>query len=364
MKGRVLRARSELTAAKTNSETLIAMTQNLGDVVASCQSELRELRAELGRLDEPSPSTTSPSGTVPVPRSIPVKPTVVVSSNCATGGVGAALSGMLPDHTIVPVPWLGEMTPVLEEVLAGADVWVTSTPSESIDTILRESGSSALKVLKIPNLVFEAFHPDLIYIEDPAGGWVKSPADDYNSAIVVWGWKHGLSVEQILARFSPETCTALGYHQRWSQAVEGMRAHFELSDLSFEPFFLRVRRRGPFKMGVNHPPIDALIEIARQAAAILGAPEGLRQFPWESVVPDALLAAGPVWPIYPVVADALSLTGGFVWRCPGGVLLDLEQFVVGSLTCYESYDPDEVKVPLFDHPVYDEVLSVDPVDRR
>jgi hypothetical protein len=368
LRERVLRVRSDLTAARENSETLIDLTRSLGHAVAEAQADVRALRDDRQATDtsvsSPGVPVVTPADSVAIGRPHHGGHTVVVSSNCATGGVGAALSGMLPGDTVVPVPWLGEMTPVLDEVLAVADVWVTSTPGPSIDAIVRESGRRSLRVIKIPNLVFEAFHPDLTYIPDPAGGWVKSPADDYNSAIVFWGWKHGLDVEQILARFSAQTCLALGYGDRWGQAVQGMRAHFELSDLSFEPFFLRMRRRSPFMLGVNHPRIDALIELARQVSAILEAPEDLRRFPWESVLPDALLAAGPVWPVYPAVAAALSLPGGFVWRCPGGRLLDLEQFVVQSLAGYASYDPNELKLPLFDHPVFDDVLSVEPAGQR
>jgi hypothetical protein len=56
---RVLRARSDLAAARTHAETLIGMTRDLGNavassesVVANCQAEIRELRAELDRQSE------------------------------------------------------------------------------------------------------------------------------------------------------------------------------------------------------------------------------------------------------------------------------------------------------------------------
>jgi hypothetical protein len=57
--GRILRARSDLTAARTNSEAAISMTRHVADAVANCENlvanyltELGELRAELARLDE------------------------------------------------------------------------------------------------------------------------------------------------------------------------------------------------------------------------------------------------------------------------------------------------------------------------
>ena len=56
---RVLRARSNLSAARTRSETLIGLTRDVGSAVANCentvanyQAELRELRAEVAHLNE------------------------------------------------------------------------------------------------------------------------------------------------------------------------------------------------------------------------------------------------------------------------------------------------------------------------
>jgi hypothetical protein len=216
-------------------------------------------------------------------------------------------------------------------------------------------------VVSVPNLWFHAFHPDVIHVPHPEGGMLKSPAGDYNSAIVLWGWKHGLGAEQILARFSRSTLIALGYPWRWDAAVAQLRAAFAASDLDFAQFFLPLRRGRAFMLSDNHPRIDALVEIARQVAATLGAAPELVQFPWEGVLPDALLATGPVWPVYPVVAEVLGLRGGFVWRRANGTMLDLVGFVDESLNEYDALDPDEVKVPAFDHPWWDEVLPHEPV---
>jgi hypothetical protein len=288
--------------------------------------------------------------------------TVVVSSNCQTGGLSAALSAMLPSHEVEPLPWFDEVTPVLAERLAQAETWVTSAPARAIDDVL--VGSPGLRVLRIPLVIFDAFHPDLAYAPNPGGGFLKSPADDYNSVIVLWGWKHDLAIEQIVARFSPETCVALGYTRRWNEATRQLRALFEPSDLDFQSFFLRMRRRSPFMLTANHPRVDALIEMARQVAARLGAPEDLLQFPWETVLPDGLLVTGPVWPIYPAVAETLCVAGGLVWRRSDGGLLDLGEFVAESLAGYSMFDPDEIEVPHLNNPVYDAVLPVEPAGQR
>ena len=117
-------------------------------------------------------------------------------------------------------------------------------------------------------------------------------------------------------------------------------------------------------LGDNHPRIDALVQIARQVGRQLGASPELIQFPWKGVIPDALLATGPVWPVYPVVAEVLGIRGGFVWRLADGTMLPLDRFVAASLAGYDALDPEEVKVPAFDHPWWDDVLPREPVSAR
>ncbi len=48
------------------------------------------------------------------------------------------------------------------------------------------------------------------------------------------------------------------------------------------------------------------------------------------------LLSGPVWPVYPHVADRLGLPGSYDFKAPGtpGRILDLEGFVSGAFALY------------------------------
>ena len=219
-----------------------------------------------------------------------------------------------------------------------------------------------LQVIAIPNLYFPAFHPDVIHVPHPQGGTVRSPAGDYNSAIVVWGWKHGLTEEQILARFSRDTLIALGYPWRWNAAVARLRMLFEASDLDFAEFFLPLRRGHAFMLGDNHPRIDALVQIARQvgdaARRVAGArpvPLGRRHTRRAAWPPDRCGRCIPSWP---------RSSGSEVASCgawPTAPCSRWIDFVAASLAGYDALDPEEVKVPAFDHPWWDDVLPREPV---
>jgi hypothetical protein len=291
---------------------------------------------------------------------------IVVTGMCQTFGLVAALRAMLPDDTVVASTWQGvdwqgdvptDETPLLRVELEGTHTWVTVAPKAS-RAVLGER--SRTELVTIPLVHFGAFHPDLVYGNLPSGGVVQSAVGDYNSAIVVWGWKHGLDCDQILVRFNRQTMIALGYTRQWAAAVDALRVDVNRTDIDFASLFLPLRRGDPFMLASNHPRIEVLIGIARQIASRLGSSDERLSFPWSQVLPDWLLANAQVWPIYPAVAEALGVRGGFVWRHSNGRLLSLAEFVSESLDAYRSVDPADVKVPVLDDPRFGVALSAKP----
>jgi hypothetical protein len=268
---------------------------------------------------------------------------IVVTGMCQTFGLVAALRAMLPDDTVVASTWQGvdwqgdvptDETPLLRVELEGTHTWVTVAPKAS-RAVLGER--SRTELVTIPLVHFGAFHPDL-----------------------VWGWKHGLDCDQILVRFNRQTMIALGYTRQWAAAVDALRVDVNRTDIDFASLFLPLRRGDPFMLASNHPRIEVLIGIARQIASRLGSSDERLSFPWSQVLPDWLLANAQVWPIYPAVAEALGVRGGFVWRHSNGRLLSLAEFVSESLDAYRSVDPADVKVPVLDDPRFGVALSAKP----
>lgn len=283
---------------------------------------------------------------------------IVVMSNCQTGGLYAALGGMLPDDEVLPIAWLGVEPEGLRNVLASADVWVSSLPRAQSEALLHEIGRPTLPLITVPVVWFPGFHPDVLHVSSPAGGELESMVGPYNSAIVVWGWKHGLSAEQILARFNPSVFDGLGYTGWFAGHVDNLRASFQGSDIDFAGWYLPLARRGPFMLTDNHPRIDALVQLARPVALSLGADPTLVASAWEQVIVDGLQSTSVVWPVYPGIADSLGLPGAYVWRRVDGELVGLERFVHETLAGYAALDPDAVETVRFDHdPRYQAVLA-------
>ncbi len=273
---------------------------------------------------------------------------VVVMSNCQLGGLHAALSAMLPDDDVVAVPYHGVEPPELADLLPDADVWVSSYHPTEARPILDRLGSRA-QLISVPLLLFTGFHPDIVHVMLPDGRELESAAGGYSSAIVAWGWMHGLSHDEIVARFDPATFAALGYTTTaWEGGVRLARYVFDEANADFDAWYLPlVARGGMFMLTDNHPRIDALVQLARQVARRLDADPALVAYPWETVIPDGLLSTSTVWPLYPHIADGLDQHGAYVWRCVNGELIDLDTFVARSLAICRQVDPATVTVSRF-----------------
>jgi hypothetical protein len=288
---------------------------------------------------------------------------IVVSGNCQIGALSATLAAMLPDDVVEPVAYFPE-DPASEalnrEALRGADVWVNNISRPLHDQIIGDVERPGT-ILYVPNVRFFGFHPDILHVSFTDGGTLQTgAAGPYNSAIVLAGWKLGLDEDQIVARFTRETCAALGYSRFWGQALVELKRRVDLSDLDWGEVYLPLARGTAFMLTDNHPRLDVMVHLARLAGGRLGADPEAVAFPWEQVIPDGLLATSEVWPVYPGVAEPLGLRGGHVWRTSAGELLDLRTFVRRSLETYAIVDPATLVAPELDDPRTIEVLAAEP----
>lgn len=281
---------------------------------------------------------------------------IVVLSNCQLGATAAALAALLPDDEIDPVPWAGFEPEDLPDRLAGADAWVSCLPRARSEELVAQQGRP-LPLVTVPVLSFFGYHPDAIHVDHPDGGEVASAVGPYCSAIVTWGWRHGLGPDQVVARFTPEVLAGLGYTTGWDQRLVRLRTVLGRSDVDFARWYLPLVRGGCFMLTDNHPRVAALVGVARLVAEQLGADPARLAVPWEDVIPDGLLATGAVWPVYPPVAESLGLVGSYVWRTPAGELVELEEFVRRTLDGLAGLDPGRVDVPQLDDPRFDRVLG-------
>ena len=285
---------------------------------------------------------------------------IVVTSQCQTSGLTVALRMLLPDAEVNPFTYAG-LTAVEHETLAQqlteAEVWVVTAPTSFIETIQGIADLSHLRILTMPELYFDAFHPDLVYAWLPNATTLDTPAGPYNSAIVLWAWRHQLDVSETIALFTPAVFAGLAYTTRWNLSTARMKSDFEAHGLDYRQFLLPLQRRGVFMHTVNHPRVTALAQLGRLAASRLGARPELLAEPIEDFMTDALMAASAVWPVYPSIANALGMKGSYTWKLPDQRVIRLDEFVEGSYEMYGRVDASEFACGQLDWPMYDPVLT-------
>ncbi len=262
---------------------------------------------------------------------------VAVSSNCQTAGVVACLKELFPRDqiTALPLPWPFDVEGHADRFagqLDGHDFWVTIATADACSQVLARISGQRPQVLRIPAIGFSAFHPDLCYAQDESTGALTT--HHYNSAIVAWSYRNGLSPEDVVRLFDGQIYASLGYLDQWAAGRQLMQQLFRVAGLetSFEPFFRAIQRSGCFMHSINHPTIFVLEQLSKIVAGRMGANPA--QLDRALTVRDGL--TDTVWPLYPEVADALSLPGGnLVWKVGASEWLEgVREYV---RFCFEDY---------------------------
>lgn len=256
---------------------------------------------------------------------------ILVSSNCQTGGVAAVLASIFPALTVVPLPLPGNIDDgfekkVLKE-LDGADVWISMG---AFDLLEKHQLTGKVKLIRIPRIRFTGFHPDLVYARRKSTNQLIDP--HYNSAIVVWAYQNGLSVEATHSMFTRNIFDALGYLDHWGEAVKQQKEWFRDTDIDFSEFFLAAQRQGCFMHSINHPHIGILVVLAKLIANKLGADEKVLRK--HVAVNDGLNDV--IWPLYPEIGEELALYGNYEWKLS-------EHQLISGLTDYISYAFDHYR---------------------
>ena len=282
---------------------------------------------------------------------------VVVSSNCMTGGLTPALSLLLPAVKSDPIPYVGVNETVLDEQLAVSEAWLFSGPEVVQSATLGRVNKPNLRVIRFPDLYFNAFHPDQVYAWMRDGSTVDCATGPYNSAIALWAWQHGLNAQQTISLFTPEVFGALGYHDRWQVSIDRLRHDFvPFPHLDYRDFIIPLQRAGNFMHTVNHPKVAAMAQMARLLAKQIDPTVDTESIPVENMMVDGLFMASVSWSVYPSVANALGIKGAFMWKLEDHSVIGLEEFLQRSFAKYDVQQPHDVDCHELLWPIYDEVL--------
>lgn len=203
----------------------------------------------------------------------------------------------------------------------------------------------AYKVTYFPNIAFTAYHPDLTFARarKPGGEFetVIGPLYIYSSALAVFGYREGVSLDEILTFYNADTYARLGYFDQWADARRQLLAEGDACQMPLGGLFEKWSRGKAFMYSVNHPTLAVMEDIARELLQRIGMfyfPDSKHEY-----LSDPLKAQ-PIWPIYPEIADRLGLRGGTAFKIndPHGTL-ELRDFVSGAYDTFVNYDRDTLE---------------------
>lgn len=273
---------------------------------------------------------------------------ILVIGNCQADMLADCLRAMLPTARV-------ELANLRRVGRKEVDVSALAQTTEHIfvqsNGKARAIDPSDAQVTEFPAISFTGFHPDLIYASHGADG-VESPLSRNNSAIALFGWMNGLSLDATLALFRDDVFRAIGYYDHWQASLDSFIAGGDRVGLNLRPALERLVRSGCFMHATIHPRLPVMAEVARLLLAKIGIEPTLRHP--ENYLSDEMFK-NVVWPVYPDIAKRLGIAGEYIFKSPklvhrkgGGIgILTLEDFVALSFEKYASLTPDLIRCDRF-----------------
>ncbi len=214
------------------------------------------------------------------------------------------------------------------------------------------------KIRFFPNIIFNAFHPDMLYITDK-GKQLPSPTGCYHSSIACFGWLNDFTVEETLSLFCEDVFKALGFFDYWQVSVNYLVKQGEASNLPLDKMIESWSKRDIWMHTINHPKVFVLADVAR---ALLGR----EKIPFVPNIEENLgdtLANGPCWKAYPEIASRFGFEGQYQFKNRGRItsknvgelLFGLEDFVRASFELFATYSKEGFNCPRLVSKKYDEM---------
>ncbi len=259
----------------------------------------------------------------------------IVISNCQTVGIANSLSLLCANVTVEACDiWqLTKNRAHWEARLPEFDQLIILADIRHINVI---DLSPYNNITWFPSFLFRAFHPDLCYVTSP-DGHIKTPMDEYNSCLAFAAYKSNLTLAQTRDLYTHEVYQAVGFYNFWQAEKEQLFRRFDDFELDIRSSFVHWARQGSFMYSGNHPKVNAVYDIATLIA------QKIRGKHFKTTIrPHDNLAVGPIFPIYPEIAENLGLEDGSYLFKPISAykLFELDEFLEGSFGAYQKYNPD------------------------
>lgn len=258
---------------------------------------------------------------------------VAVLGNCQSLPLVQCLRTMLPDHTIVRINSNLAAPEFVKREVEKADIIV----AQSVDNLGNCAENKTICLY--PRFHFRPLAPDQTRVDDDEGQ-VLSPIGKPHSAITFFGWQQRLSIDATVELYRSETFHALGYMQLLEPALmlareEGLRVG--IADLA--ELYKSWLTRGRFIHIIHHPRLFVMADIARSICERLELKPTIPNP--EDFLHDPMLS-GPVWALYPAIAEQYGMVGGALFKAPDdrenrtkGRVIGLREFVASSFAIYD-----------------------------
>lgn len=267
---------------------------------------------------------------------------IYVIGNCQAGVLADVVRIMRPEATVEAIAGSKSFNLLAEIARPGPDdMFFLQGRKSNYERFLMDNldGFAAFpNKVRYPKLFFTAFHPDFVFAN--AGEVrVASAIGGITSAIALFAWQNGFTVDQTVKLFRGETYDALGYFDHWDPSAEHLLASAATLGLSLEDEIRQWRATGCFLHCPNHPKPIVMAGMARQMFKTLGWTPAVA-YP-EYVAQDHLVK-NLVWPLYPEIGERFGLPGHMIFKMPDGKvtkenrgLLPLDTFIEKSFALME-----------------------------
>ena len=278
-------------------------------------------------------------------------PRIAVIGNCQSFGVAYAMKVMDPSATVDHFSAIGNSRASMDLFVKTLSTYDYVFTHDFVEGHVRGGGSDEL-CRRLPNTVvfpaigFAAFHPDFVYIHDLSRthGFVFGPVGPYHSALCLFAYRKGLSLEECNALFNDNVFEALGYHNVWNDAArELIDSCKNTYGFDFSTDLLNWARRGVFMYSSVHPMSFVLYDVAKKLWERVGLTPRAVQFNLYDIHD---LARSEVCPVYPSVAKLFGVQGGYQFKLQNhhlaetvGDFLNLPQYLS---SCYKIYAVHEL----------------------
>jgi len=283
----------------------------------------------------------------------PAGPRLAVIGNCQSYGVAYAMKLLDPtarvDHYSAIVKTVADIDALARVLKTYDKVFTQDFPAG----IVKGGDSGALlqrvnNATLFPTVSFAAFHPDLVYLLDATRGHraLNGPLRPYHSALAVFAFRAGLSLEEANALFNRNVFEAVGYLDVWNAASREFLDNAKRYGLDLSPDLMNWSRRGVFMFSTVHPKPYVLAGIARQLFARAGLAIHNDNFD-DYAIDD--LARAEIFPVYPAIAEIFGVKGGYLFKRGNfhishgvGEFMTLPQYLAACFAVYRKARPEEI----------------------